>query len=163
MDREEFPELPIAIVGFFCFGAGFVYALCFIAMCGVQIVNESSNVVSIGIAPIKTSIGLSFKFVCFPIFLAAVALTGFLVKGKDHSETLLLRGAGIQIVALLALMVIGFFSSPLEHGDSIKAIVLAGVGAGAAGVQNALLYAALPAEGRASVAQLVSEAIKGLS
>ncbi|MES2106206.1 MAG: YoaK family protein [Pseudomonadota bacterium] len=120
------------------FTAGFVDTVGFVSLFGLFTAHVTGNFVLIGSELARPSHGVLIKFLAFPSFVLAVALTRMIViwlerQGKAPLRTLFV----VQVSFLTAFMLLGYFALPIQ-GTDVPIVLLAGMaGAAAMGVQNA--------------------------
>ena len=120
------------------FLAGYVDTLGFIALFGLFTAHVTGNFVLIGRELANPSHGVLIKFMAFPAFIFAVALTRMAVvwlerAGKAPLPYLLL----LQLVLLLGFMGFGYMIEPVNDTDAPLALLAGMFGAASMGVQNA--------------------------
>ncbi|HTD06709.1 YoaK family protein [Undibacterium sp.] len=120
------------------FTAGYVDTLGFVSLFGLFTAHVTGNFVLIGSELARPSHGVLIKFLAFPSFVGAVALTRMIViwlerQGKTPLRTLL----AVQIAFLAAFMLLGYLALPIQSTDALLALLAGMAGAAAMGVQNA--------------------------
>ncbi|GGC93234.1 YoaK family protein [Undibacterium terreum] len=120
------------------FTAGYVDTLGFVSLFGLFTAHVTGNFVLIGSELARPSHGVLIKFLAFPSFVGAVALTRMIViwlerSGKAPVRTLF----AVQIAFLTAFMLLGYFALPLQSNDTLVVLLAGMSGAAAMGVQNA--------------------------
>lgn len=126
------------------FTAGYVDTLGFVSLFGLFTAHVTGNFVLIGSELARPSHGVLIKFLAFPSFVGAVALTRMIViwlerSGKAPVRTLF----AVQIAFLTAFMLLGYFALPLQSNDTLVVLLAGMSGAAAMGVQNAASRLAL--------------------
>jgi uncharacterized membrane protein YoaK (UPF0700 family) len=120
------------------FLAGYVDTVGFVALFGLFTAHVTGNFVLIGSELANPSHGVLMKFMAFPAFIAAVALTRMIViwlerSGKRTSPYVL----ALQLVFLLGFMGVGQSIAPVTDVATSAALLAGMLGAAAMGVQNA--------------------------
>jgi uncharacterized membrane protein YoaK (UPF0700 family) len=130
------------------FVAGYVDTVGFVALFGLFTAHVTGNFVLIGASLVHSSGNLLLKFLAFPAFILAVALTRlFVLRLERRGQAALAPVLLVQALLLSAFMLVGWAVSPIRDGDSALAIAAGLTGAAAMGVQNAaarLLLSSLP-------------------
>ncbi|MES2071406.1 MAG: YoaK family protein [Pseudomonadota bacterium] len=120
------------------FTAGYVDTVGFVALFGLFTAHVTGNFVLIGSELARPSHGVLIKFLAFPAFIGAVALTRMVVLWLERSGKTPLRSVvAMQIAFLLAFMVLGYCALPILKTDTPLALLAGMAGAAAMGVQNA--------------------------
>lgn len=120
------------------FVAGYVDTVGFMSLFGLFTAHVTGNFVLIGSELARPSHGVLIKFLAFPAFIGAVALTRLVVNWLQDRD----RGAwgavlGMQVGLLLAFMLLGWQAEPIRAPDTVLALCAGMAGAAAMGVQNA--------------------------
>lgn len=120
------------------FTAGYVDTVGFVSLFGLFTAHVTGNFVLIGSELARPSHGVLIKFMAFPAFVGAVALTRMIMIWLERSGRAPLRTLfAVQISFLTAFMLLGYFALPIQATDT-PVVLLAGMaGAAAMGVQNA--------------------------
>ncbi|MFZ6768077.1 YoaK family protein [Undibacterium sp. Di26W] len=120
------------------FVAGYVDTVGFVSLFGLFTAHVTGNFVLIGSELAHPSHGVLIKFLAFPAFVAAVALTRLLViRLQEKNKKTLNPVLGMQIAFLLAFMILGWIAQPIQAADTWAALSAGIAGAAAMGVQNA--------------------------
>jgi uncharacterized membrane protein YoaK (UPF0700 family) len=127
------------------FLAGYVDAVGFIALFGLFTAHVTGNFVLIGSELVNPTHGVLIKFLAFPAFILAVALTRMVAiwlerSGKPPMSYLL----WLQLVFLLGFMIVGYLVGPLHDARAPLALLAGMLGAASMGVQNASSRLILP-------------------
>ncbi|MFZ6874138.1 YoaK family protein [Undibacterium sp. Di27W] len=120
------------------FTAGYVDTVGFVALFGLFTAHVTGNFVLIGSELAHPSHGVLIKFLAFPAFILAVALARIVAvkleaSGKSAARAL----TGMQLLFLLAFMLLGCLSVPVQSTDAVLPLVAGIAGAAAMGIQNA--------------------------
>ncbi len=120
------------------FTAGYVDTVGFVSLFGLFTAHVTGNFVLIGSELARPSHGVLIKFLAFPSFVLAVALTRMIViwlerQGKAPLRTLF----AVQVGFLAAFMLLGHFALPIQGTDALIVLLAGMAGAAAMGVQNA--------------------------
>ncbi|MFZ6743571.1 YoaK family protein [Undibacterium sp. JH2W] len=120
------------------FTAGYVDTVGFVALFGLFSAHVTGNFVLIGSELAHPSHGVLIKFLAFPAFILAVALARIVAvkleaSGKSAARAL----TGMQLLFLLAFMLLGCLSVPVQSTDAVLPLVAGIAGAAAMGIQNA--------------------------
>lgn len=132
MEHNKFLGISLGFV------AGYVDTVGFMSLFGLFTAHVTGNFVLIGSELARPSHGVLIKFLAFPAFIAAVALTRLVVNRLQARN----KGAwgaalGMQIGLLLAFMLLGALAEPIQAPDTVLALCAGMAGAAAMGVQNA--------------------------
>jgi uncharacterized membrane protein YoaK (UPF0700 family) len=132
MEQNRFLGIGLGYV------AGYVDTVGFMSLFGLFTAHVTGNFVLIGSELVRPSHGVLIKFLAFPAFIGAVALTRLVVNWLQARN----RGAwgaalGMQVVFLLAFMLLGWQAEPIRAPDTVLALCAGMAGAAAMGVQNA--------------------------
>ncbi|MFC5473092.1 YoaK family protein [Paraherbaspirillum soli] len=118
--------------------AGYVDTVGFMSLSGLFTAHVTGNFVLIGSELARPSHGVLIKFLAFPAFVAAVALTRLGVHALQSRNREPLRPVfGMQICFLLAFMLLGWQAEPISTTNTLAALCAGMAGAAAMGVQNA--------------------------
>ncbi|BBB62419.1 hypothetical protein UNDKW_4146 [Undibacterium sp. KW1] len=118
--------------------AGYVDTVGFVALFGLFTAHVTGNFVLIGSELAHPSHGVLIKFLAFPSFILAVALSRIIAvkleaSGKSAARAL----TGMQLLFLLVFMLLGYLSTPVQSTDAVLPLLAGIAGAAAMGVQNA--------------------------
>ncbi|MDB5989293.1 MAG: hypothetical protein JWQ10_696 [Herbaspirillum sp.] len=120
------------------FLAGYVDTVGFVALFGLFTAHVTGNFVLIGSELAHPSHGVLIRFLAFPAFIFAVALTRMVVIWLERS------GKGVmpyvfclQLLLLLGFMQVGQWVAPVMDMNAPIALLAGALGAAAMGVQNA--------------------------
>lgn len=119
--------------------AGYIDTLSFVALFGLFTAHVTGNFVLIGSELAKPGHGVLLKFLVFPAFIMAVALSrliGLRCERKAHSPVRLLLM--LEAALLIGFMVAGTLATPIVSTGTPLVIVAGLAGAMAMGIQNAL-------------------------
>jgi uncharacterized membrane protein YoaK (UPF0700 family) len=120
------------------FVAGYVDTACFIVLFGLFTAHVTGNFVLIGSELVHPVNGVTIKFLAFPAFIAAVAVSRLIAqaaeRGGRSAARPLLR---LQIVLLAACMLCGWYAQPIVDATAPWVLLTGMLGAAAMGVQNA--------------------------
>jgi len=120
------------------FSAGYVDTLGFVALFGLFTAHVTGNFVLIGAELAQSGHGVMIKWMAFPAFIAAVALTRLVARAyaqnaRSAQRPILL----LQAVFLAGCMTLGLMASPVRNVETLLPILTGVFGAAAMGVQNA--------------------------
>lgn len=120
------------------FIAGYVDTLGFVALFGLFTAHVTGNFVLIGAELAQSGHGLLIKWLAFPAFIAAVALTRLLARAYRRAPQDALRPIlALQLFFLAVCMTLGLMASPVHNADTLLPLLTGVFGAAAMGVQNA--------------------------
>ncbi|MFZ6644090.1 YoaK family protein [Undibacterium sp. TJN25] len=126
------------------FTAGYVDTVGFVALFGLFTAHVTGNFVLIGSELARPSHGVLIKFLAFPAFVGAVALTRMIVIWLERSGKAPLRTLfAVQVSFLTAFMLLGYFALPIQDTEALIVLLAGMSGAAAMGVQNAASRLAL--------------------
>ena len=119
--------------------AGYVDTLSFFALFGLFTAHVTGNFVLIGGGVAGYGQGVFLKLMAFPAFILGVALSSFIIRGRNPETPM--RGA-CMLYAVQALLLLAFCFAGVRLGHKFNpenwAVVVCGmIGATAMGVQNA--------------------------
>ncbi|MBA5687449.1 YoaK family protein [Rugamonas apoptosis] len=118
--------------------AGYVDTVGFMSLFGLFTAHVTGNFVLIGSELARPSHGVLIKFLAFPAFIAAVALTRLVVNRlRARNRAAWDVALAMQVVFLLAFMLLGWQAEPIRAPDTLLALCAGMAGAAAMGVQNA--------------------------
>jgi uncharacterized membrane protein YoaK (UPF0700 family) len=120
------------------FTGGYVDTVCFMALFGLFTAHVTGNFVLIGSELAHPANGVLIKFLAFPAFIGAVALSRLLAlaaerSGRAPGRPLLL----LQVVLLVACLLCGWRAEPIADAGAPWVLATGMFGAAAMGVQNA--------------------------
>jgi uncharacterized membrane protein YoaK (UPF0700 family) len=120
------------------FLAGYVDTVGFVALFGLFTAHVTGNFVLIGSELANPAHGVLIKFLAFPAFVAAVALTRMTViwrerSGKQAMPSLFM----LQLIFLSGFMIAGYCAEPVSDTSAPLALLAGVLGAASMGVQNA--------------------------
>lgn len=120
------------------FTAGYVDTVGFVALFGLFTAHVTGNFVLIGSELAHPSHGVLIKFLAFPAFILAVALSRIVAlrleaSGKSAARAL----TGMQLLFLLVFTLLGYMSTPVQSTDAVLPLLAGIAGAAAMGIQNA--------------------------
>lgn len=119
--------------------AGYVDTLGFVALYGLFTAHVTGNFVLIGSELSKPSHSVLLKFLAFPAFVGAVALSRLLSIWSERMGIVPLRGLLIfEASAMASFMISGIVAEPIASSSSNGAILTGILGAVAMGVQNGM-------------------------
>ncbi|WP_394782273.1 YoaK family protein [Undibacterium sp.] len=126
------------------FTAGYVDTVGFVALFGLFTAHVTGNFVLIGSELARPSHGVLIKFLAFPAFVGAVALTRMIVIWLERAGKAPLRTLfTVQVSFLTAFMLLGYFALPITDTEAVIVLLAGMSGAAAMGVQNAASRLAL--------------------
>jgi uncharacterized membrane protein YoaK (UPF0700 family) len=119
--------------------AGYVDTLSFVALFGLFTAHVTGNFVLIGGGVAGYGQGVFLKLMAFPAFVLGVALSSFIIRGRNPETPM--RGAcmlyAVQALLLLAFCFAGVRLGPTFNPENWAVVVCGMIGATAMGVQNA--------------------------
>jgi uncharacterized membrane protein YoaK (UPF0700 family) len=119
--------------------AGYVDTLSFVSLFGLFTAHVTGNFVLIGGGVAGYGQGVFLKLMAFPAFILGVALSSFIIRGRNPETPM--RGACmlyvVQALLLLAFCFAGINLGPRFSPESWAVVVCGMFGATAMGVQNA--------------------------
>ncbi|MFM0204523.1 YoaK family protein [Paraburkholderia fungorum] len=119
--------------------AGYVDTLSFFALFGLFTAHVTGNFVLIGGGVAGYGQGIFLKLMAFPAFILGVALSSFIIRGRNPETPM--RGAcmlyAVQALLLLAFCFAGVKLGPRFNPENWAVVVCGMIGATAMGVQNA--------------------------
>ncbi|MFM0341386.1 YoaK family protein [Paraburkholderia fungorum] len=119
--------------------AGYVDTLSFVSLFGLFTAHVTGNFVLIGGGVAGYGQGIFLKLMAFPAFILGVALSSFIIRGRNPETPM--RGAcmlyAVQALLLLAFCFAGVNLGPRFSPESWAVVVCGMIGAAAMGVQNA--------------------------
>lgn len=116
---------------------GYVDTLGFVALFGLFTAHVTGNFVLIGTELVRPSGGVLLKFLAFPAFILAVAMSRLIAlrcetRGHSPQRSLFVT----QAVFLLAFMLAGWYGSPMPSSHAPWALTAGLLGTFAMGLQN---------------------------
>ena len=119
--------------------AGYVDTLSFVSLFGLFTAHVTGNFVLIGGGVAGYGQGVFLKLMAFPAFILGVALSSFIIRGRNPETPM--RGACmlyvVQALLLLAFCFAGVNLGPRFNPENWAVVVCGMFGATAMGVQNA--------------------------
>lgn len=120
------------------FLAGYVDTVGFVALFGLFTAHVTGNFVLIGSELAQPSHGVLIRFLAFPAFIFAVALTRMVVIWLERSgKPVMPYLFCLQLLFLLGFMLVGQCAAPVTDTSATLALLAGALGAAAMGVQNA--------------------------
>jgi len=120
------------------FLAGYVDTVGFVALFGLFTAHVTGNFVLIGSELANPAHGVLIKFLAFPAFVAAVALTRMTVIWRERSgKTAMPSLFLLQLIFLLGFTIAGYCAEPVRDASTPLALLAGVLGAASMGVQNA--------------------------
>lgn len=120
------------------FAAGYVDTVGFMSLAGLFTAHVTGNFVLIGTELVRPSHGVLIKFLAFPAFIIAVALTHLGVRRlKENGRQPLRPVLAAQAGLLAVFMLLGWLALPILATDTPAALCAGMAGAAAMGIQNA--------------------------
>jgi len=130
------PLLASSALGF---TAGYVDTLGFVALFGLFTAHVTGNFVLIGSELAQPTHGVLLKFLAFPAFIAAVAVSRLLaLRMQRHERSLRTSLLALQCMLLAACMLCGWRAQPIVDAGAPWVLATGMLGAAAMGVQNAV-------------------------
>lgn len=119
--------------------AGYVDTLSFVSLFGLFTAHVTGNFVLIGAGLAGYGQGIFLKLMAFPAFVLGVALSSFIIRGRNPETPM--RGAcllyAVEALLLLAFCLAGVNLGHGFHSENWSVVVCGMIGATAMGVQNA--------------------------
>ncbi|RAS33162.1 YoaK family protein [Paraburkholderia bryophila] len=119
--------------------AGYVDTLSFVSLFGLFTAHVTGNFVLIGAGVAGYGQGVFLKLMAFPAFILGVAVSSFIIRGRNPETPM--RGAcmlyAVQAFLLLVFCFAGINLGPRFSPESWAVVVCGMIGATAMGVQNA--------------------------
>ena len=120
------------------FTAGYVDTVGFVALFGLFTAHVTGNFVLIGSELAHPTHGVLIKFLAFPAFIAAVAMSRMLALYADRRWNSAARPLlALQVLLLAACMLSGWRAQPIVDASAPWVLATGVLGAAAMGVQNA--------------------------
>ncbi|HXA48511.1 MAG TPA: YoaK family protein [Burkholderiaceae bacterium] len=120
------------------FLAGYVDTVGFVALFGLFTAHVTGNFVLIGSELANPSHGVLIKFLAFPAFVTAIALTRMTVVWRERSARPVLPALFLlQLVFLCGFLLAGYYAEPIRDTGTPMALLAGMLGAASMGVQNA--------------------------
>lgn len=140
--NEELPlSLSAKVSGALGFTTGFIDACGFIAIFGITISFRADHSFVIGLPALQSSLAVGTKFICFPLFAAAIAAGAFfMLRHRETRFSSLVILIGFQVALIASFLAVGLWALPFVNADDTKTIAVGFVAAVTMGFQRALSY-----------------------